>query len=155
MANANVRLVGYNRVQNKLRRLAADHPEQIDSTIYRWAQGQRRKLKGHGYPPQSGRPQPFRTDKSRRYFFWALREGLISVPYRRTGRLANSYRVEKEGRARYTITNSAPYAPLVVGKGSQARYHAGNWYVMEDEVQADAPELAKLIAKDLIGLFNG
>ena len=154
MANATVRLKGYNRVQNKLRRLASESPETIDETVRKWAQDQRKRLKGRGYPPPRRAPQPFKTDRQRRYFFWALAQGIISVPYQRTGRLANSFRVERDGAAQYRITNSAQYAPLVVGKGSQAGYHAGHWWIMEDEVKAETPKLAKLIAKELIGLFE-
>ena len=39
------------------------------------------------YPPVRKKKQPFKTDKQRRYFFYALKRGLIKVPYRRDGLL--------------------------------------------------------------------
>lgn len=82
------------------------------------------------YPPQVSRRQPFKTEKQRRYFFWALREGIIQVPYRRTGTLGRKWTTEvspdgRQGR----VGNNTPYAPLVQGtREQQASYHAqGGW----------------------------
>lgn len=79
------------------------------------------------YPPESHRPQAFKTDKSRRYFFWALRKGKIEVPYRR-GQSPGSESLKH----RWTVTpvsdgvevrNNASYVRYVHSWESQAAYH--------------------------------
>lgn len=81
------------------------------------------------YPPQVSRPQPFKTDKQRRFFFAALRDGRIQVPYRRTGTLGRKWTsdVAADG-SQAVVGNNTPYGPLVMGTEKQARYHAqGGW----------------------------
>lgn len=88
------------------------------------------------YPPASGRPQPFRSDKARRWFFAALRSGAISVPYRRTGELGRRWLHLRSG-GDGLVYNSQSYAELVQGE-KQADYFRGVWQSV-DEV-ADAVE---------------
>lgn len=82
------------------------------------------------YPDDSNahRPQPFKTDKQRRYFFYALRTGLIEVPYKR-GSSPNSETMskqfgvsERDGGETAAIGNRASYAPMLIGR-KQAMYH--------------------------------
>ena len=42
------------------------------------------------YPPPSTGKARFKTARQRRYFFWALRQGFIQLPYHRTGKLGQS-----------------------------------------------------------------
>lgn len=90
------------------------------------------------YPGKSTGKATFVSDKQRRFFFAALRQGSIQVPYRRTGTLGRKW------TSKVTFTdndvmgfagNTAPYAPLVQGFGTQARIHAGNWQT--DQLVAD------------------
>ena len=72
------------------------------------------------YPPGGpGAPQPFKSDKQRRYFFAALKRGEIEVPYRR-GQSPNS---EKYGAMWYS--KSQGYATEVGNRSSYARYLGG------------------------------
>jgi len=82
------------------------------------------------YPDDSNahRPQPFVSEKSRRYFFAALASGEIEVPYKR-GSSPNSETFSKQwgiadaaGGDTLQIGNSASYGPLLVGR-EQAFYH--------------------------------
>lgn len=145
-------LKGYNRVRNSLRKLASEYREEIDSTIKDWAAEQRAALKRHGYPPQRNAPQPFKTERQRRWFFWALRSGIISVPYPRTGRLANSWLSRQVGWGHYVVENSAVYAALVVGRDKQARYHEGHWWIAEDVLDEEVGDLTEKLTEELIGL---
>lgn len=154
MTELKITLRGYNRVENKLRRLASQYPEAIDGAVGGWTKEQRKALKAYGYPPQRNAPQPFKSDRQRRFFFAALADGRISVPHRRTGRLANSWRAEKEGEARWALVNSARHAPLTIGKGTQAGYHKGHWWVAQDVVQEGAGELTRRIAGSLMELVQ-
>jgi hypothetical protein len=118
---------GYNRLMNKLRRLAADNPEIGDEPIREFSQEQRAELKGHPYPSK-------RPDQR----------------YQRTGQLANRYRVVKEDVGRYKIVNHARskagklYAGWVVGV-KQAWMHVKRWYQAHKVIQGNMPKLtAKL-----------
>lgn len=42
------------------------------------------------YYTLNGKPSKFKTEKQRKFFFWALRTGAIKVPYVRSGKLVNS-----------------------------------------------------------------
>ena len=101
------------------------------------------------YPPQVSRPQPFKTDKQRRYFFWALREGRIQVPYRRTGTLGRRWTTEvspdgREGR----VGNNTPYAKYVQGtREDQSFYHAtGGWRRVD--------HVARIEERRVVGYFE-
>lgn len=71
-----------------------------------------------GYFPHS---QPFKSEASRRWFFWALKNGLIQVPYVRTQHLGASWEVGGGGLRR-TVGTPASYAPLVKSE-RMTRYH--------------------------------
>ena len=111
-------------------------------------------MKGYGYPTQSGKAQPFKTERQRKYFFWALDQGIIVVPYPRTGRLANSWRARKNGWSDWVLENSTAYGALVVSRGKQAVYHQGNWWIAEDIVDQEVPILTEDLSKELVGLFE-
>ena len=100
-------------------------------------------------PPGPGAPSPLHTAKQRRWFFAALREERIQVPYRRTGtlgrRFAEAVSVDEAGVTGQIGTN-LPYAPWVVGPDYpgqqilgqtmyQARIHQGRWWQFETVVQ--------------------
>lgn len=105
------------------------------------------------YPGQSHAKQPFVSDRSRKYFFAALRSGQLVVPYRRTGQLSGNWqRVPySDGLA---LRSGAPYSDLVRTAGKQARYHAGNWPTTEDiarQSEADAALAATAAIVKIIG----
>lgn len=93
------------------------------------------------YPPQRrGMPQPFVSDRQRRYFFWALAQGIIEVPYRR-GKSARSERygtqfyVESHPRNLTTIVgNRASYARWLTDKDQQSGYMAARGWRKLKEV---------------------
>lgn len=145
---------GWNRVENSLRKLASDHRGQTDGAVKDWAKDERADLKAFGYPPQRNAPQPFVSDRQRKWFFWALASGLITVPYQRTGRLANSWRARKEGWSHWVIENSAAYGALVVGRDKQVKYHAGHWWIADDIIEEDTPDLTKNIKDEIMELVE-
>lgn len=142
----------YNRVRNSLRGLASGYKSKTDDTVKDWTKEQRRKHKAQTYPPQLNKPQPFKTEKQRRFFFWALDNGIIIVPYPRTGLLANSWRARQEGWSHWVLENSAAYAHLVVGKGQQARYHEGHWWTAEDIISDEVGKLTSDLTEELLEL---
>lgn len=106
------------------------------------------------YPPASRKGQPFKTEKSRRFFFAALRSGAIEVPYRRGGRnsqtLGRKWVIQPDGDGA-TLTNTAGYSDLVQGGQAQAAYHRGNWTtdtIVAEKMDADGS--AQSIAEDAV-----
>jgi hypothetical protein len=83
------------------------------------------------YPdPPRGKRMQFKSEKQRRFFFAALRSGQISVPYRRTMRLARSWILrflERGNEFRVEAENKVPYLPFVMGPGTQASIHRNRW----------------------------
>ena len=146
---------GYNRVRNSLRKLASEYRETTDGTVKDWTKGQRGTMKSSSYPPQTFAPQPFKTARQRRWFFWALKTGQITVPYSRTGTIANSWRTRKEGWSHWVLENSAPYAALVVGRGTQARYHRDNWWIADDIIDDDVGDLTTDLSEEIVDLAKG
>ena len=85
-------------------------------------------------PPQRPYPKMLRTAKQRRWFFWALKEGKISIPYARSGKLGQSWNthIDETGSGMYgKIGTNMSYAKWVQNAESQARIHQGNWLTDE------------------------
>lgn len=81
-------------------------------------------VRQHLYPPKRDGKKKFRfaSEKQRRYFWYAVRKGLIHVPYQRTGRLREATRAKPVAISErgFTIavevdTAQAPYAEYVIG----------------------------------------
>lgn len=104
------------------------------------------------YPPASGKKQPFKSEKSRRFFFAALADGSLTVPYHRTGDLGASY--EKVERADgLSLISPLPSAEFTRGPG-QAEYFKGSWPTHEDvarESEGDAALVATAEYVEIIG----
>lgn len=86
------------------------------------------------YPSKSTGKVRFKSTKQRRYFFWALREGKIQVPYHREGKLGQSWttKIDETGGGMYgKIGTNMGYAKWVQSAESQARIHQGNWLTDE------------------------
>ena len=64
----------------------------------------------------------FFTPKQRRWFFAALRNGEINVPYRRTQGIRDNWRIEGAGRLSF-LANDAPGVEWVIGE-NQSRHEA-------------------------------
>lgn len=62
----------------------------------------------------------FFTTKQRRWFFGALKRGELTIPYRRTGKLAANWRIQKQGAMRL-LTNETPYVGYVQERNVQSR----------------------------------
>jgi len=145
---------GYNRVRNSLRKMASEYKRETDDTVKDFAKDQRAKLKSFPYPTPRRIAQPFKTDKSRRWFFWALHTGLIQVPYVRTGVLASSWRAEQSGWADWSVANSAPYASLVIGRDEQSEYHKNHWWVAQDIIEEETPQLTEDLTDNILELAD-
>lgn len=114
------------------------------------------------YPTRSDRKMIFVSTKQRRWFFWALKSGKITVPYRRTNTLGRSITTFKgsEGalsEARATGTNivgvigtAIPYAQYVVGDADkQARIHKGYWWQLIEKIKEHLPKVTAVIQAEV------
>ena len=123
-----IQVEGIDRLVSKFGKLATFtnlRPAMRDSLNKVW-----NELARYPKPPEQGTFTGFKSDRQRRFFFAALREGLIQVPYRRTGTLGRSWttRIDVtansiEGR----IGTNIIYAPWVQDKDRQATIHQGRW----------------------------
>lgn len=109
-------------------------------------------------PPLPGQAAKFWTPAQRRFFFAALRKGLLKVPYKRTGTLGKQFTTEVypvDDGVQGEAGTATPYAPWVVGPDYpgrvfdgknggapmyQARIHQGRWWQYEDEVEKLRPQ---------------
>lgn len=103
------------------------------------------------YPAQQRRPQPFKSDKQRRYFFYALRKGLIGVPYQRgsspgSRNLKQLWTVEAESPTRVVVGNNAPYGPYVQDRERQSRYHQQTgWPTAQGVAASETPVVSDYV----------
>lgn len=85
------------------------------------------------YPArQSRKPNPgvFVSERQRRYVMAAIRDGRITVPYKRTGKLGQSWtwKIERHSNGLTgKVGTNLDYAPWVQAHGRQASIHRGNW----------------------------
>lgn len=104
------------------------------------------------YPPKSTGKVQFVSEKQRRFFFWALSEGIITVPYRRTRNLANSWSRTVAAMPGGVVgdvgSNSghAPYNRRVQDRTVQARIHRGNWPTVQDVTERSTGEVNAFFA---------
>ena len=106
--------------------------------------------------------EPFKSEKQRKYFFYALRKGLISVPYSR-GADAKSERfkaswalaAENDG-LRVVIGNDTSYGPYLMDTERQSRFAAEIWWKTIDAVmEENASEIGDFAVYELQKVVSG
>jgi hypothetical protein len=101
-------------------------------------------------------PNPWVSEKQRRYVMMAIRRGIIKVPYERSGKYAGGWQVRevalKSGRG-YQLYNPRKYAKWVGGSAygtDQARIHQKRWASLRDTTEEALAGLPKEIADDIV-----
>jgi hypothetical protein len=97
-------------------------------------------------------PNPWVSDKQRRFVMMMIRRGDIKLPYRRTGGYARGWRVVKTQNG-YALVNASSKAKWVSGTAygtDQARIHQGRWPLLRDVVEESVAQLPKEIADDIV-----
>jgi len=148
MPTVGIEIKGYNRVNNKIRKIASNLDKELDAAIGQWTKDTRKELKAQPYPPKFVGPYPWVSEKQRRYVMAAIRRGEIQVPYRRTGTIANSWSAVRVRPSQWRLYNSAQYADYVVGNRfgkRQARIHRGRWYLANDVISKRLPLLRRVV----------
>lgn len=99
------------------------------------------------YPSRRRGPLPGfpRSGRQRRKVHALVREG--KIPYKRTGRLGRSWRIEA-GDSGVRLVNDAPYAARVQQAGQQALYHrVSGWPTVESVAEEQAGTAAAIMAR--------
>ena len=110
------------------------------------------QIKGYiaRYPPKRPREMRF-TDRQRRFFFWALRQGIIEVPYQRgqspgSEDLSQRWTIKLRQHGLTAIVgNNASYVRYVQDRDRQSSYHKGNWQTAQDVAERHAAEVTNII----------
>ena len=99
------------------------------------------------YPGKSSGKMEFVSDKQRRFFFAALREGKIHVPYQRTVTLGKRWTTEVSRRGDDLVGkvgNATVYGPFVQSVDQQAAIHRGRWRTDEQVARLMEPNIQAL-----------
>jgi hypothetical protein len=147
-----VQVRGVDEVVRKLNRLAS-----MDGAKRGIAAGAALlKAKMADYPEQTHDRHAFVSDKQRRFFFAALRDGTLGVPYKRTGKLGQGWTVNFEnGGLSAVVGNNVPYGPLVQKAGEQAGFHQNNWLTDQEVANNWGPKVVDGIAEEIRKDING
>lgn len=101
------------------------------------------------YPVQKKVKMQFVSEKQRRWFFAALREGLINIPYVRTYNLRNSWEVTYSS-IRAVLTNKAKYAHWVMGEGTQTSMMKQiGWLTDKFILNRESPRIIQIISESI------
>lgn len=106
-----------------------------------------RSYMADNYPPPYHGGAHFVSDRQRRYVMWAIRNGVIQVPYVRTGKLGQSwtYEIHSTGNGiRGAVGPGISYARWVQSSQHQARIHQGRWIT---DVQAENAKRAEIVQR--------
>ncbi len=116
------------------------------------AAGEMLKGKLSIYPPQKSLTrtevygEPFKTDKQRRYFFYALEAGIINVPYSRgadpkSERFKASWALQtKNDGLTVIIGDDTTYGPYLMDPRNQSKFSAAIGWPTTDKVLDDNRE---------------
>lgn len=143
-----IEVIGAKKLSADYKRAVKQYPEALDHGVVNWGQETRQFFKAHGYPAQRHLPNPPRTDKQRRFMHWAVRNGAVGVPYKRSGRLANSFYSRRIGPGEVEIGNTAPHSGLTIGE-TQAFAHKGWWWRFRQEIKQRYSGLEASIESEL------
>lgn len=104
---------------------------------------------------------PFWTDKQRRYFFAALKEGKIEVPYRRgtspgSQMLNKKWTIgEENGGLTQIVGNNVTYGPFLMDETSQTPYmKRRGWKTIQTVVKEQTDRVVKFISDKLNEIIN-
>jgi len=143
---------GLDEVIKKLQTLGSDMPLRravaISATLV--------KDRAAQYPARRHGPMPGfpRSERQRRFFFAALKDGRIEVPYIRGGspgseKLGQRWTVVfLSGGTSARIENNASYAPFVMGREQAAYHRITGWPTTDAIADAVAPDVLRIFQRE-------
>jgi len=106
-------------------------------------------------------PFEWASEKQRRYVMWAMRTGVLRVPYHRTGHYGWNWRVRRDKTIKpsdgvgYQVYNAMEYAKFVSGGTDEAEeelqfsIHRGRWLALRDALEGMAEEVHDTIDQNI------
>ena len=91
----------------------------------------------------------FFTAKQRRFFFWALNNGIINVPYRRTNTLKRGWTIVRANTKQAKVVNFVSYADLVMGQGQNRMHKLIGWQTVEERQRGAVEKSVRRIYSEL------
>ncbi|MBU1747917.1 MAG: hypothetical protein KKA73_09525 [Chloroflexi bacterium] len=142
----------------------ARFPDEVRTGMHAMGEAAGQLLRGElaQYPPRRyGVKNPPRTAKQRRFIHWAIRQGIIEIPYRRgispgSEALGRSWTVETRTlggasvETMVTVGTRASYAPLVQGDDQTTMHQGTGWPTDKRVAERKLPDIVRL-AEDMVG----
>lgn len=103
------------------------------------------------YPPRRYGPQPFKTARQRAYVLWALKNGIIEIPYRRgmspgSQAVGRRWTVEfRDGGLTAAVGNNASYVRYLHDAEQQSAYHQTTGWKTDKQIAIEEAEPVKEI----------
>ena len=145
---------GLDELLAALERLGRDVEKELTPAVEKAMRHLWQELPSYPPKPQPGAASKYWTVKQRRWFFAALRDGRIQVPYKRQrargldGSLSMEVR-SVAGEITGLMGPSMPYAPYVVGEGEQARIHQDRWWIFQNEIEKHLPGAIGILEEEV------
>lgn len=101
-------------------------------------------------------PGGFYTEKQRRYVLWAIRSGVIVVPYERTNKLSESWQTEvntTQDEIVGIIYTMLEYAKWVMDADHQVQMFQDYWHTAQDRFDNMADDITQNFADALDRLY--
>ena len=154
--NATIEVIGLDALRLKFTRLGANNL--LAPEMGRALEKIRAPLAKAPSPPTFQGHAAWMTPKQRRWFFWALHSGKITVPYQRTGKLQQSWtarvRADVTG-LEGTVGNIMHYGRWVQDRDKpQARIHVGRWATVQDVTERVLPTITAGFQKEIDRLLR-
>jgi hypothetical protein len=109
------------------------------------------------YPPRrhitrkSVYGRAFKTIRQQRFFFAALADGRIRVPYVRTRTLGHKWAVKEQSPTHVRVGNNTPYGRIVMDEDlPQSKFmHALGWRTVQTIARVERANVIRIVAEDI------
>jgi hypothetical protein len=142
-----VEVQGVAAVSAALARTDSDETQrQVTQAVGEYLRGQLRKYPPYQYVSRRrAYGKPFQSDRQRRWFFAALRSGELTLPYQRTNRLKQGWKLTRFGANDQLLTNEVPYARFVQ-QSPQARMMTYiGWRTQERVIYEEREQIQRVV----------
>ena len=140
-----VDVTGIEEVQKQLKRLGPDIQDAVVMGVsqYLIKQFQIYPPPNHRITRKKAYGKTFFTNRQRRWFFWALHNHLIRVPYRRTQGLRKAWQIIGKGKDAIVV-NETQAAVFTMGDTTRARFSKlVGWRTMEEIIDLRMKQISK------------
>ena len=155
MPQLSVQVKNADLVAKQFEDLRAEIPQISKGRIYGRMQSAKKRITK--YPPRyAGTPATFfKSERQRKFVMAGIRNGTIQVPYQRTGRYGDSWKIKNlpAGYQLFARMSGSDYTKFVGGNAygrNQARIHGGRWPVAKEEIDRAIEGLPEEILSNIV-----